>query len=208
MQRSTFTPLRSSHSLSALVSARRIPAMAFPANRSLTSQPTTHPSVPSMKTRKTLGALGAVCLAFATSSTTLAAPIDAAPPLRAASERDPLLTRGRYLVENVGLCADCHTPRNEKGQFVTKDWMMGTPLGFKPLMPMPWAPAAPQLAGLPTMSEAQAITFMQTGKRPDGSSPLPPMPEYRFNAADAKAVVAYLKSLAPQAPQTTATAQR
>jgi len=81
-------------------------------------------------------------------------------------------------------------------------------LGFQPLVPMPWSPASPQLAGLPTMTEAQAITFMRTGKRADGSAPLPPMPEYRFNEADAKAVVAYLKALAPQQPKATTTAQR
>ncbi len=45
------------------------------------------------------------------------------------------------------------------------------------------------------MTEAQAIAFLQTGIRPDGSRPRPPMPEFRFNEADAKAVVAHLKSL-------------
>jgi hypothetical protein len=46
------------------------------------------------------------------------------------------------------------------------------------------------------MTEAQAITFLQTGKRPDGTQPRPPMPEFRLDEADATAVVAYLKSLA------------
>lgn len=161
-----------------------------------------------MKTRKTLGALGAVWLAFASTTVTLASPSEAAPPLRGAQAKDPLLTRGRYLVENVGLCADCHTPRNEKGQFVVERWQMGAPLPFQPTVPMPWSGAAPQLAGLPTMNEAQAIAFMQTGKRPDGSMPLPPMPQFRFNANDAKAIVAYLKSLAPQGQASTAAQQQ
>jgi hypothetical protein len=56
-------------------------------------------------------------------------------------------------------------------------------------------PAAPPIAGLPSMTEAQGVVFLTTGKRPDGSSPRPPMPEFRLNTADASAVVAYLKSL-------------
>lgn len=146
------------------------------------------------KTRKTLGAIGAVILAFAVSAHA-AAPSEAAPDPTAAQKNDPLLARGRYLVEHVGLCADCHSPRNEKGEFVRQLWLKGAPLPFQPTVPMPWSPAAPVIAGLPSMTEAQGIAFLQTGKRPDGSTPLPPMPEFRFNQADASAVVAYLKSL-------------
>ncbi|MCR6655236.1 MAG: c-type cytochrome [Opitutus sp.] len=108
---------------------------------------------------------------------------------------DPLLTRGKYLVQNVGLCADCHSPRNERGEFIPELWLEGAPLPFAPTVPMPWSPAAPPIAGLPSMTEEQAIVFLQSGTRPDGSRPLPPMPEYRFDAEDARAVVAYLKSL-------------
>jgi hypothetical protein len=181
MTRSTFRPLRT----------RRVAAN--------TNSPTlTRAQLSQMnpKTRKTLGALGAVCLAFASSATSFSSPADSAPALAAALKGDPLLTRGRYLVEHVGLCADCHTPRNEKGQFVREQWLKGAALPFQPLVPMPWSPAAPPIAGLPSMTEEQAVAFMQTGKRHDGSSARPPMPEFRFSADDASAVVAYLKSLA------------
>lgn len=113
-----------------------------------------------------------------------------------APDRTPLVKRGRYLVENVGLCSDCHTPHNEKGELVRERLLLGAALPFQPTVPMPWSPAAPPIAGLPSMTEAQAITFLQTGKRPDGSMPRPPMPEFRLDDADAQAVVAYLKSLA------------
>lgn len=103
--------------------------------------------------------------------------------------------RGRYLVEHVGLCADCHSPRDEKGAFLRDRWLLGSPLPFQPTVPMPWAPVAPPLAGLPSMTEAQAMTFLQTGQRPSGSPVRPPMPPFRFGAEDARAVVAYLKSL-------------
>ncbi len=147
------------------------------------------------KTRQTLAAIGALWLAFA-ATTRAAAPAEIAPAATTVQQGNPLIARGRYLVENVGLCADCHSPRNEKGEFIRELWLKGSPLAFQPLVPMPWSPAAPPIAGLPSMNEAQAILFLQTGKRPDGSAPRPPMPEFRFNEGDASAVVAYLKSLA------------
>jgi len=114
-------------------------------------------------------------------------------------ERAELVARGRYLADNVAGCADCHSPRNERGEFIKGQWLMGAPLAFAPTVPMPaWAAVAPPIAGLPAMTEAQAIAFLQTGIRPDGSRPRPPMPEFRFNEADATAVVAYLKSLGRQ----------
>jgi len=122
-----------------------------------------------------------------------------APLLRAESsapaDRAALIQRGDYLVNPAGLCSDCHTPRDEQGAFVKAHWLMGAPIGFKPLFEMPWAPAAPPIAGLPSMDEDQAVKFLTEGIRPDGSRPRPPMPEYRFSRDDAIAIVAYLKSL-------------
>jgi hypothetical protein len=119
-------------------------------------------------------------------------------PQNGPSAHDPL-SRGRYLVERVGMCADCHSARNEKGQFVPDLWLKGAPLGFAPTVPMPvWAPAAPPIAGLVAMTDEQAVTFFMAGTRPDGSHARPPMPEYRFERADAVAIVAYLRSLAKQ----------
>ncbi len=146
-------------------------------------------------TRKTLAAVAAIWLSFAAASSSAGSPSETAPELSAGQKANPQLTRGRYLVEHIGLCADCHTPRNEKGQFVREQWLKGAQLPFQPLVPMPWSPAAPPIAGLPSMTEVQAIEFMRTGKRPDGSVPRPPMPEFRFSDEDATAVVAYLKSL-------------
>jgi mono/diheme cytochrome c family protein len=113
----------------------------------------------------------------------------------AAPAPSPLVKRGEYLVTKVGLCIDCHSPRNERGEFVAGAHLAGAPIGFAPTVPMPWAPAAPPLAGLPTMNDAQAFTFLTTGVKPDGSRPRPPMPEYRFNDEDARAVVAYLRAV-------------
>jgi mono/diheme cytochrome c family protein len=104
--------------------------------------------------------------------------------------------RGRYLVERAGQCQDCHTPRNEKGEYVKAQWLLGSPLPFKATVPMPWMPAAPPIAGLPTLTHDQAVHFLMTGERPGKPTVTPPMPEYRFNKADAEAIASYLKSLA------------
>jgi mono/diheme cytochrome c family protein len=106
------------------------------------------------------------------------------------------LARGKYLVENVGMCADCHTPRGERGAFDRARWLQGSRLDFKPTVPMPaWAEASPPIAGLPTLSEADAVQLLETGATQSGRRLRPPMPEFRFTREDAEAVVAHLKSL-------------
>lgn len=107
------------------------------------------------------------------------------------------LERGRYLVNQVVLCVDCHTPHDERGQPVTDKQLQGAPVPFAPLIPMPWAGAAPRLAGLPGgYSADDLIKFLMTGERPNGlPPPRPPMPPYRLNRDDAEAVTAYIQSL-------------
>lgn len=106
------------------------------------------------------------------------------------------VARGKYLVEQVALCGDCHTPRDTKGQLIAAQALHGAPVGVRPVHPMPFAEQAPALAGLPAhYTAAQMAAFLQTGKRPDGSFPLPPMPPYRLSKEDAWAVVDYIKSL-------------
>jgi mono/diheme cytochrome c family protein len=110
------------------------------------------------------------------------------------------IARGKYLVENVGLCGDCHTPRDERGTPIADKQLQGAPIGFKPTVPIPvWADKAPRIAGLPGWDNAAAIKFMMTGIAYNGMPSNPPMPPYRFNKQDAEAVVAYLKSLTPAA---------
>ena len=104
---------------------------------------------------------------------------------------------GRYLVEKVGMCWDCHSPRDEKGEIIPERWLQGAPLPFQPTIPMPWAPVSKHIANLPTLTDAQALEFLTKGTLPGGRKPLPPMPEYRFSEADAKDVIAYLRNPTP-----------
>jgi hypothetical protein len=105
------------------------------------------------------------------------------------------IARGKYLVENVAMCQDCHSSRNEKGEFDRSQWLQGANMDCAPLHPMPWAEVATPIAGLPALSTAEAVKLMETGLMPDGRPLLPPMPQYRFTHEDAEAAVAYLKSL-------------
>jgi hypothetical protein len=115
----------------------------------------------------------------------------------AAISQNEQIAHGRYIVHGVGMCIDCHSPRNERGEFVEAQHLMGSALPFAPTVPMPWANAAPGIAGFPAgYSEGDLINFLMTGQRPHGKPhAAPPMPEYRMSRADAEAVTAYLRSL-------------
>ena len=104
---------------------------------------------------------------------------------RAAAAAETQLVRGRYIVQSIGNCADCHGPG-----------LRGSTLAFlAPGLPPAVARKAPRIAGLPQLSAAQAVHFFETGLLPDGKQARPPMPALRLHRDDAEAVAAYLKSL-------------
>jgi hypothetical protein len=110
--------------------------------------------------------------------------------------------RGKYLVEGIGMCRDCHTPINEQGQPVKEKHLQGAQLMFKPAVPVPgWTERSANIAGLKGWTDAEALKFFTTGVGPNGKPAGPPMPEYRYTKSDAAAIIAYLRSLAPPATQ-------
>lgn len=127
-------------------------------------------------------------------------------PQQPAPTQEQLVERGQYLVTSIGGCNDCHTPMTPTGPDMAHT-LQGSPIAFQ-LLPqfqgqVPWAAVAPPIAGGPAnYSDEQFATFLQTGVRPDGSHARPPMPQFRMSADDARAVVAYIKSL----PHTAASA--
>jgi len=114
----------------------------------------------------------------------------------AASAGDAQIKRGRYLVERACMCGECHSPRNDKGEYDRSQWLQGELVDYKPTRPMPFAAIAPPIAGLPTFaSDEAAVKFFETGTNAQGKTALPPMPQFRLDHDDAVAVVAYLRSL-------------
>jgi mono/diheme cytochrome c family protein len=114
-----------------------------------------------------------------------------------APDQAALIERGKYLVERVAMCIQCHSSRNEKGDLVEAQLFHGAAVPVKP-PPYPykdWALTAPNIAGLRGYGMEQGVRLLTEGVRPDGSRPRAPMPPYRFIDADARAVVTYLKSL-------------
>jgi hypothetical protein len=116
------------------------------------------------------------------------------------TKADAKLVRGKYLVEEVARCQECHTPVLENGEFDKTQWMKGATMVGIPAKPIPdWHQKAPDISStskLWTNWKAEGISkFLQTGKTPKGGKSGPPMPVYKVTAEDADAMTAYLQSL-------------
>ena len=109
---------------------------------------------------------------------------------------DTSTARGRYLVEEVAKCSECHTPRDADMQLERSQWLQGGPIWIQPSRHIEnWAQFAPSLAGLPGYSDEQMERVLEMGQAANGRAIQPPMHIYHLNHADAQAIVAYLRSL-------------
>jgi mono/diheme cytochrome c family protein len=108
------------------------------------------------------------------------------------------IERGRYLVEEVARCWECHTPRDANGQPDHSRWLQGAPIWITPVHPDPnWAMRAPGIAGFPSFTEEQGEKILEQGIGPNGLPIRPPMHEYHLKHEDAVAIIAYLRTLPP-----------
>jgi mono/diheme cytochrome c family protein len=106
--------------------------------------------------------------------------------------------RGRYLVEDVAMCGECHSPRDDQGQLDHSRWLEGAPVWFSPNQTYrDWAYRAPPLAGQGSFTDADMTMVLEKGLQPTGRAIRPPMHVYHMNHEDATAIMAYLKSLPP-----------
>lgn len=114
----------------------------------------------------------------------------------AASSGGADVERGKYLVENVAMCGECHTPRRANGDLKYDAWLQGASTWIRPVAAIqPWADTAPPLAGMPSFTDEQFATILEKGIGPEGETLRPPMHIYHMHHDDAKAIIAYLKSL-------------
>lgn len=112
------------------------------------------------------------------------------------------VARGKYLV-TIGSCNDCHTAGYFFGKPDMAHALGGSDVGFA--IPGLGVFVAPNLTpdketGLGKWTTQQIVTALTTGKLPDGRMLAPIMPYEAFShltKADARAIVAYLKSLPP-----------
>ena len=104
--------------------------------------------------------------------------------------------RGRYLVEAMGHCGECHTPRGRLGEMDTARWLAGGP-----------SPAGegriPNITpGKLDWSRDEIVTYLTEGTTPDydsvGGEMSPVVDELaQIPLADVEAIAAYLKRVPP-----------
>lgn len=112
------------------------------------------------------------------------------------SSADAQVARGRYLVDNVAMCSECHTPRDDSGNLEPNAYLQGASVWIEPVHKIPdWADRAPALAGLGGFTEQQIERVLEQGTGPEGEVLRPPMHIYHMAPQDANAIVAYLKSI-------------
>lgn len=106
----------------------------------------------------------------------------------------PQIERGRYLVEALGHCAECHTPRNALGGLLRDQWMAGAP------NPSGEGRIPNITSGALTWSEADIAEYLKSGFTPDfdsagGSMVAVIKNTSRLTDADRAAMAAYLKAI-------------
>lgn len=119
----------------------------------------------------------------------------------AAAQETALLERGRYLVEGIAGCGNCHTPKGPDGE------LPGLALAGGLVIEEPglFRAVAPNITpdeetGIGRWSDAQVALAIREGRRPDGSLIGPPMPIELYRGIadrDLAAMVVYLRSVPP-----------
>lgn len=108
--------------------------------------------------------------------------------------------RGRYLVEAMGHCTECHTPRNFLGGLNQDRWLTGGPnpdgKGKTPNI-------TPHADGIGSWDEIDVITYLNSGFTPEYDSAGGTMAEVVENMkqlpeTDLKAIAAYLRKITPK----------
>ncbi len=107
---------------------------------------------------------------------------------------DPDLARGRYLVEALGHCAECHTPRGILGQLDRSAWLTGAP---NPAGRGEFPDITP---GKLNWSEGEIFDYLTTGFTPDfdvagGHMALVVDNLSQLPESDVRAIVGYLKAV-------------
>lgn len=118
-------------------------------------------------------------------------------PFAPDASRSPQWNRGAYLVNSLGHCAECHSPRNFLGGIIASQRFAGGP----ELDGKGWVPNITQ-KGLGDWSAKDISYFLETGQTPDGDSAGGSMTSViknisQLSEGDRDAIAEYVKSLPP-----------
>jgi len=118
------------------------------------------------------------------------------PTVAAAQTGGGNVEHGRYLVQDVAMCQQCHSPRDDQGNLLESNLFEGGPIPVRPPWPNDWALIAPRNKGLPGYDDAAAMRLLTEGSiGRDGKQLRPPMPHFHMTKQDAADVIAYMRSL-------------
>lgn len=128
--------------------------------------------------------------------------VDTQPVVRI-GEKDNFLQRGQYLVETLGHCGECHTPRQVFGYggMDRTKWLAGAPapegVGKIPNI-------TPHDSGIGGWSKEDIVYYLESGFTPDYDSVGGTMVDVQQNMSklpksDLEAIAAYLKTIPPVA---------
>ena len=105
------------------------------------------------------------------------------------------LEHGRYLVERVVMCYECHSARDASGNIVPGTRFKGGPMPMRPPWPANWPETIPRIAGLPGYTDELAMRLLTQGAvKRDGTLLRRPMPAFRMSPQDAADVIAYIRT--------------
>jgi mono/diheme cytochrome c family protein len=120
--------------------------------------------------------------------------------LSAAHAETPL-ERGAYLMRGIVGCGNCHTPKDQDGKALADQELAGGYEFKEKVFDAVAANITPDSeTGIGKWTDQQIIDAIRNGKRPNGTIIGPPMPiEFYRNISDtdARAIVAYLRSVKP-----------
>ena len=119
-----------------------------------------------------------------------------APPATASAPTGNV-EHGRYIVERVVMCYECHSARDAQGNLIVGTKFKGGAMPVRPTFSASdWPNQIPRIAGLPGYDDEQAVRLLTQGAiRWDGRQLRAPMPRFRMSQQDAADVIAYLRSL-------------
>jgi len=111
-----------------------------------------------------------------------------------------LVKRGDYLVNGLLTCGNCHSPKGPPAAVAGKDFSGGLSWDEPPFKVTASNITQDKETGIGGWTDAQILTALQKGARPDGRMLAPIMPWHAFanlTPQDAQAIVAFLRSIPP-----------